>query len=66
MAVYSMMFIGMAPFGALLAGALGDWIGAPETVALGGVACVLGAIVFAVKLPRLREEARTLLPLPQE
>jgi MFS family permease len=66
MAVYSMMFIGMAPFGALLAGALGDWIGAPETVMIGGFACILGAAVFALKLPRLQEEARPLLALSRE
>ena len=33
MAIYSMMFMGMAPFGALLSGALADRIGAPWTVA---------------------------------
>ncbi|MBV8265090.1 MAG: MFS transporter, partial [Planctomycetaceae bacterium] len=32
MAVYSMMFMGMAPFGALLAGALAQRVGAPWTV----------------------------------
>ena len=36
MAVYSMMFMGMAPFGALFAGWLAERIGAPRTVALGG------------------------------
>jgi MFS family permease len=40
MAVYSMMFMGMAPFGALLGGALADRIGAPLTVAMGGIACI--------------------------
>ena len=32
MALYSMMFMGMAPFGALLSGALAHWIGAGATV----------------------------------
>src|SRR5207245_360320 len=36
MALYSMMFMGMAPFGALLAGALAHTLGAPATVAAGG------------------------------
>src|SRR5215467_11424925 len=36
MAVYSMMFMGMAPFGALFAGVLANRLGAPITVALGG------------------------------
>src|SRR4030042_543000 len=58
MAVYSMMFIGMAPFGSLLAGALAHRVGAPTTVALGGLACIVGATVFAWHLPALRHEAR--------
>jgi MFS family permease len=36
MSVYSMMFMGMAPVGALVAGALAAPLGAPATVALGG------------------------------
>ena len=61
MALYSMMFMGMAPFGALLGGALADKAGAPVTVAVGGVACVIGAIWFGRKLPEHRIEARRLL-----
>jgi len=56
MAVYSMMFMGVAPFGALLAGALAERFGAPFTVAAGGVACVIGGIVFALRLPILRPQ----------
>ena len=51
MSVYSMMFMGMAPFGALLAGLLADRFGAPAAVAAGGVACIVGAVVFGLKLP---------------
>jgi MFS family permease len=61
MALYSMMFMGMAPFGALFGGALADRVGAPLTVAAGGVACVLGAIWFARALPELRIEAHRLI-----
>jgi MFS family permease len=61
MALYSMMFMGMAPFGALFGGALADRVGAPLTVALGGVACLLGAIWFGRALPELRIEARRLI-----
>ena len=61
MAIYSMMFMGMAPFGALLSGALADRIGAPRTVALGGVAAILGAIAFGRHLPKIRGQARQLL-----
>src|SRR5438445_12582903 len=51
MAVYSMMFMGLAPVGALLGGALADRLGAPMTVAIGGLASVAGAWWFGVQLP---------------
>jgi len=61
MAVYSMMFMGMAPLGSLLAGELGSRIGAQWTVALGGAGAVIGGIIFARQLPKLRVEARQLI-----
>jgi len=61
MSVYSMMFMGMAPFGALMGGALADRLGAPLTVAMGGVACVAGAVWFGLHLPSIRVEARRLV-----
>jgi MFS family permease len=61
MAVYSMMLMGMAPFGALMAGASADRIGAPVTVALGAIICVGGAILFGMRLPSFRVEARQLI-----
>jgi MFS family permease len=61
MSVYSMMFMGMAPFGALLAGAIAHRLGAPMTVALGGIVCIAGSLVFGSKWPALRGEARQLI-----
>ena len=61
MAVYSMMFMGMAPFGAFFAGAIAARLGAPITVAIGGVACIAGSIAFGMKLPMFRVEARRLI-----
>lgn len=61
MAVYSMMFMGMAPFGALLAGALAAHLSAPGTVAFGGAACLVGSIVFGFRLPSLRAEGLRLI-----
>jgi MFS family permease len=61
MAVYSMMFMGMAPFGALLGGALADRLGAPITVTMGAVASVGGAALFGLQLPKIRVEARQLI-----
>lgn len=61
MAVYSMMFMGMAPFGALLAGTLASTLGAPLTVALGGALCIAGSALFMTRLPGLRIEAREII-----
>jgi MFS family permease len=61
MAVYAMMFMGMAPPGALLAGTIATRIGAPATVAAGGALCIAGALVFARRLPHLRAEARQMI-----
>jgi MFS family permease len=61
MSVYSMMFMGMAPFGAFFGGALAHRVGAPITVAVGGIVCVFGAIWFGRALPELRIEARRLI-----
>jgi MFS family permease len=58
MSFYSMAFLGMVPFGSLLAGALAGYIGAPDTVIAGGLACIAGGLLFALRLPRLRELAR--------
>ena len=61
MAVYSMMFMGMAPFGALFAGAVAERLGAPRTVAFGGLVTIAAAAVFSQRLPSLRGEARQLI-----
>jgi MFS family permease len=54
MSFYSMAFMGMAPFGSLLAGTLARHWGVPTTIVLGGVCCILGSLHFARKLPALR------------
>jgi len=61
MAVYTMMFMGMAPMGALFAGTIADRIGAPWTVAIGGLGAVVGSIIFLRKISKLRFEARQLI-----
>ena len=65
MAVYSMMFMGMAPVGALLAGAIAVPVGAPETVAIGGAVCIAGGFIFGAQLPLLRGRARELIVAQQ-
>lgn len=65
MSVYSMMFMGMAPLGALAAGIFAAHLGAPLTVALGGAGSCISAAVFFSRWTALRAEARRLL-LAQE
>ncbi|MCX6966737.1 MAG: MFS transporter [Verrucomicrobia bacterium] len=57
MSLFTMAFMGMAPFGSILAGALANRFGAPLAVALGGTACIAGGILFALQLPSLRQAA---------
>jgi MFS family permease len=61
MSVYSMMFMGMAPLGALSAGVVAHHLGAPLTVAFGGIICIAAAIWFGRHLPSVRAEARELI-----
>ncbi|MGB7263998.1 MAG: MFS transporter, partial [Terracidiphilus sp.] len=72
MSYYTMAFVGMAPFGSLLAGAMAHaipatpiWImtgmtltGAQWTVMINGVVVVLGAAWFFTRLPALRRVVR--------
>jgi MFS family permease len=58
MAFYAMAFLGTAPIGSLIAGVVADHIGAPKTILLGGLACVLGAGVFRLAIPGLRAQIR--------
>jgi len=57
MSLFTMAFMGMAPFGSILAGTLASRFGAPQAVAFGGVLCVAGGFVFALQLPALRNAA---------
>ena len=61
MGFYSMMFVGMAPFGGLLAGVIANFLGAPLAVTIGGIACIVGAFVFRAYLPMIRAEGRQMI-----
>lgn len=50
MAFFSMMIIGMTPFGALLSGSLAHWLGAPVTVSLSGLAILVVTVLFGKKI----------------
>ncbi|MGA1981735.1 MAG: MFS transporter [Acidobacteriaceae bacterium] len=58
MSYYTIAFVGMSPFGSLLAGTLAHAIGAPRTVMLSGAVVLLGAAWFASRLPAVRQAIR--------
>jgi MFS family permease len=58
MSFYTTAFVGMAPFGSLLAGAMARAIGAPRTVMVSGACCIAGAIWFASRLNSIRKVIR--------
>jgi MFS family permease len=58
MSIYTTAIIGMAPIGNLFAGALASWIGAPNTLIVSGAACIIGSLLFALKLPHIRKKVR--------
>jgi MFS family permease len=58
MSYYSMAFVGTAPFGSLVAGYVADRMGAPSTLIIGGVFCVVAAAWFWGQLGQIRELIR--------
>lgn len=58
MSFYTMAIMGTAPFGSLMAGSLAKVIGTPWTIFGGGMACIIGAILFLRKLPGLKKLVR--------
>jgi MFS family permease len=58
MSFYTMAFMGMAPFGSLLAGSMASALGAPRTVVITGSVVMLGALWFFTRLPAIRTVIR--------
>ena len=58
MSFYTMAFMGSAPFGSLFAGSMTSIIGAPNTILVGGITCIIGAAIFAYKLPMIKSKIR--------
>lgn len=61
MSVYSMMYIGIGPVGAMVAGFAAEGIGARMTILAGAAICAAGAVAFALRLPVIRPVARQLI-----
>ncbi len=58
MSYYTMAFVGMAPFGSLLAGALAHAVSAPASVMITGACCIVGAAWFWTRLGKIRRAMR--------
>jgi len=71
MSYYTMAFVGMAPFGALLSGFLAHMMGAQRTVIVSGGFCILGSLWFWSRLVGIRAEMRPIyerlgiVPMPE-
>ena len=55
MSFYTMAFMGMAPLGSLLAGAMAVRWGASNTLIMSGSCCIIASAVFVFKIPSLRK-----------
>ena len=58
MSFFAMAFFGTVPFGSLFAGFMADRVGPQNTIALGGLLCIVGAGLFWRGLPEVRRVAR--------
>ncbi|MGQ9729817.1 MAG: MFS transporter [Candidatus Zipacnadales bacterium] len=65
MSLYTLSFMGLGPFGALLVGALANHLGAPPTVVIYGLCCLAVAGLYSLRLPVITA-ALTPLPVPQK
>lgn len=61
LAVYTMMFMGMAPLGSLFAGVVAHHVGAPWTLSIGGIAAIVAGSLFLTRLKEFRTGARQLV-----
>ncbi|WP_330484988.1 MFS transporter [Tumidithrix elongata] len=55
MSFYTMCFMGMSPFGNLILGSSAHAIGAQNTLAIGGMVCIVGSLLFVKFLPAIAQ-----------
>jgi len=55
---FTMAFMGAAPVGSLMMGAVAKAIGAPKAILIGGSFCIVGALIFARQIPQMRNLVR--------
>ena len=66
MSLYTIVFLGIAPLGSLLAGTVAAHIGTPLTIAMGGVIAIVSTGLFWRALPGIRRHVRETGLLPSE
>ncbi len=62
MGLFSTLFIGMSPFGALAGGLAAHRFGAPRTLLVGALVVLAASVVFHLALPRLRRTVLAQFP----
>lgn len=55
MSIFMAAFMGMVPFGCLLAGAAAGFFGAPRTLSVFGILCVIGSFILIRKTDPIKE-----------
>lgn len=58
MSFFALAIMGTSPLGSLFAGYMGEKIGVVYTLMISGIICIAGALLFAGRLPEIREKVR--------
>lgn len=58
MSIYTMLYSGMTPIGNLMSGVMADWVGPSTTLLISGIVCIGGGLLFACRLPMVRDGIR--------
>jgi MFS family permease len=72
MSLYTMSFMGIAPFGSLLMGGVSESYGVKIALLTGALSCFAGSIFFITKIPHIRRSIRSvyvklgIVPVEQE
>lgn len=66
MSFFTMAFMGIAPFGSLLAGVLTEKIGAANTLLINGILCIIGALFFSTKAGLIKKAIEAKVGIPRQ
>ena len=58
MSFFALAIMGTSPLGSLFAGFCGEKIGVVYTLIISGTICIAGALIFAGRLPEIRDKVR--------